>query len=132
MDLNYSSAAVLGGIQGQLGSIIKNYFDLKKHKITAKYKAVESIRQIKYKPFVWLQSICAIIIISYVCLIPFFASYFGIPIEMAYVETNGVLKAAFTGSQSISWNDIHGLPIGPCHVYLSSAACFYLFGNKGR
>jgi hypothetical protein len=85
MDLNFG-AAVLGGIQGQVGSIIKNHFDLKRHKVTAKYKAVESIRQIRYKPFVWLQAICAIIIISYVCLIPFVAAYFGIPIEMAYVE----------------------------------------------
>jgi hypothetical protein len=131
MDLGFG-AVVLGGIQGQAGSIIKSYFDLKKHKIDAKYKAVQDVRGVRNKPFVFLQSVCCVLVILYVFLYPFFCSYTGIPIDHAYIESNGFFSALFSGNENVKWSEVRGYPIGPVHIYLSSAVIFYLCGNKGR
>lgn len=132
-DLNLS-AALLGGLQGQIGSFVKQYFDLKKHKIDRKYRATQDIRKNRFMPFVYLQGICALLIIGYICFVPFLSAFLGIPIEVAYEESNGFFTSLFTGDESISWKSLGAATaLAPVHIYLASACAFYLFGtSKGR
>lgn len=128
------SAAILGALQGQLGSIAGKWLDYKyklKHlKSTTYLQDIENARNVKSKPFLITRRILAVMTGFYIFVGPMFAAYHGIPIFSAYTESNGWLTSLFYGLSTVHWESVRGYVMSPEQTYLASLTWTLYFGGK--
>ena len=123
-------AAVLGGVQGQLGSFFNKWLDYKYQVQLADNKAQQDARDSKGKSFLITRRFLAISTSLYIFLGPYIASMHGIPICFTYSESNGFLSYLFYGSTSVHIVEVRGFVITPCQCYLASLTWSMYFGGK--
>lgn len=127
-------SAVLGAVQGQVGSILNKWLDYKyklKHlKADTYLKDMEMARNATGKSFLITRRILAITTALYIFIFPAFMSWYGIPISTAFVDSNGVVSALIHGWTSVHWQTLRGYVMTPTQTYLSALVWTLYFGNK--
>lgn len=128
------SAAILGALQGQIGSLLSKWLDYKyklKHLKSDTYlKDMNNARNATGSQFLITRRILAIMTGLYIFIFPVFATYHGIPIVTAYSESNGWLSSLFYGMTSVHWIDVRGYVMSPEQTYLASLTWTLYFGGK--
>lgn len=128
------SAAILGALQGQFGSLFNKYIDYKykiKHlKADTYLKDMENARNATNKPYLITRRILAITTATYIFILPAVMSIMHIPISDAYVDSNGLFSAIFYGWTSMHWVELHGFVMTPTQTYLASLTWTLYFGGK--
>jgi hypothetical protein len=128
------TAAILGAIQGQLGSLINKWIDYKyklKHlKCDTYLKDMEMARSATGKSFLITRRILAVTTAAYIFVFPSLMAYLSIPISVAYVDTNGLLRAIWEGWNTMHWETLEGFVMTPTQTYLASLTWTLYFGGK--
>jgi len=102
------SAAILGALQGQLGSLASKWLDYK-------YK----LKHLKTNAY-----------LLYIFVGPIFAAWWGIPVFSAYSESNGWISSLFYGMTTVHWESVRGYVMSPEQTYLASLTWTLYFGGK--
>lgn len=123
-------AAILGGVQGQLGAILNKWLDYKYRCKIADDKALQDARNTKGKAFLITRRFLAISTALYIFLGPYIASIYGIPVCFTYTESNGLFTWILYGATSVHIVEVRGFVITPCQVYLASLVWSMYFGGK--
>jgi hypothetical protein len=123
-------AAILGGVQGQIGAILNKWLDYKYQCKLADDKALQDARDTKGKQFLSTRKILAISTVFYIFLCPYLSAWYGIPIFFPLVETNGIFVSLFSGATSTEMMQATGFVIMPFQIYLASMVWSMYFGGK--
>jgi hypothetical protein len=123
-------AAILGGVQGQIGSFLHKWLDYKYQCKILDNKALQDARDSKGKQFLSTRKILAVITSLYIFLAPSIAAWYGIPILFPLEETNGAVTWLFHGSTSVRIIEVKGFVIMPFQIYLVSLVWSMYFGGK--
>lgn len=129
------SAAVLGAVQGQVGSVIHKWLDYKyklKHmKTCATLQDLDNARHVNIKGFSITRRILSIMIIFTVCILPFSGYFTHLPVYVFYEQSNGFLVSLFSGDATIRLIPVSGIPVLPELSYLSALIGTLYFGSRG-
>jgi len=123
-------AAILGGVQGQLGSFFNKWLDYKYQVKLAEFENQENARNAKGAGFLGTRRVLAISTSLYIFLGPYMASIWGIPICFTYAEVNGFFVALFYGGTSTHIVEVRGFVITPFQCYLAALQWSMYFGSR--
>ena len=123
-------AAILGGVQGQLGSFFHKWLDYKYEVKLAEFENQENARNAKGSSLLGTRKTISIITCIYIFIGPWVASYWGIPVCFTYGESNGWFMWAFKGSSSTHIEQVTGFVITPFQCYLASLQWSMYFGGR--
>lgn len=128
-------AGIIGGVQGSLFAVVKNWQDSNlKYKLAREKLELNDInlaRNNKNKPFLFTRRLLVIMIMLYLCGGTLYASITGVPIYVSYTETHGWVTSIFAGDASVRWVRVEGFPILPVICYGATMMWGTYFGGGG-